>query len=540
MRGYIAVKRFSFKRERLTLFCATRCRFTSSSPATPQNSSSNPAQRNIAIPRTVQLEQRKQHGGSREVLQKTAAKALLNQLQKEALWEGVVIDQTDHHLIRHFVELLRNGKYRSSRKMMCVAGEKFIHEICETGHYPRHLLMTEGKQVPKWVPSNGVDIVSVSASVASSCFPGNDGYMGDFQIPDPPPKEELMVNKQAFDRVLVLDNVQDEGTLGTLLRTAAGFQYDAVFLVNHCADLYNHKVVQSARGAHFQKSVPFYSFKEEDGDDTNAMLRHVVRRNKLKPVIFSPKDDKDHCSFKFPASIACERRCGNAECGTVQPLIQPLSRFCFENFSASPSKTEEGLMVILSPNHKGTAFRRFKNLLRPSITTLQLDVPVSDFLISSSIVLHALRPSGNWEYLPVHLAHSKSSFDLQMQRTFVDLGPDRLVVGEKDLSLDEAEQIEAANSINEYGRWKRLERRRKTDYDFWMEGEVDRINQLYKKEKQHSHTPWRSQAAKSPTQMMPSWVPNIIDEYRQSPGRDYLREAKEDALHSEVNLHSNK
>lgn len=55
---------------------------------------------------------------------------------------------------------------------------------------------------------------------------------------------------------LVLDEVQDPGNLGTILRTADWFGFRQVICSTHTADVYNPKVVQASMGslAHIQVS----------------------------------------------------------------------------------------------------------------------------------------------------------------------------------------------------------------------------------------------------------------------------------------------
>ncbi len=53
-------------------------------------------------------------------------------------------------------------------------------------------------------------------------------------------------------RLLYLDDVQDPGNVGTLIRTALAFSYDGVILSNKCASLYNRKVIASSKGAIFK------------------------------------------------------------------------------------------------------------------------------------------------------------------------------------------------------------------------------------------------------------------------------------------------
>lgn len=52
-------------------------------------------------------------------------------------------------------------------------------------------------------------------------------------------------------RLLLLDEIQDPGNLGTLIRSAVSFQFDGIYLSEGCCDVYNEKVIQSTQGAFF-------------------------------------------------------------------------------------------------------------------------------------------------------------------------------------------------------------------------------------------------------------------------------------------------
>jgi TrmH family RNA methyltransferase len=55
--------------------------------------------------------------------------------------------------------------------------------------------------------------------------------------------------------VIVLENVQDPGNVGTVLRTADAFGMDLVVLCGACADPYNPKTVRASMGAVFRQPV---------------------------------------------------------------------------------------------------------------------------------------------------------------------------------------------------------------------------------------------------------------------------------------------
>ena len=54
---------------------------------------------------------------------------------------------------------------------------------------------------------------------------------------------------------IVLENVQDPGNVGTVLRTADAFSIGAVVLTGDCADLYSPKTVRATMGAIFRQRV---------------------------------------------------------------------------------------------------------------------------------------------------------------------------------------------------------------------------------------------------------------------------------------------
>src|SRR4030067_1514532 len=63
---------------------------------------------------------------------------------------------------------------------------------------------------------------------------------------EPPPHPTLL---------LIADTLRDPGNLGTLLRSAAASNVDAVLLAPGTVDAFNPKVVRGAMGAHFRVPI---------------------------------------------------------------------------------------------------------------------------------------------------------------------------------------------------------------------------------------------------------------------------------------------
>ena len=65
------------------------------------------------------------------------------------------------------------------------------------------------------------------------------------------------IAKQSLSgKYLLLEDVQDPGNVGTMIRTADAAGYDGVFLSDRSADIYNQKTLRSMQGSHFH--LPIY------------------------------------------------------------------------------------------------------------------------------------------------------------------------------------------------------------------------------------------------------------------------------------------
>jgi TrmH family RNA methyltransferase len=68
------------------------------------------------------------------------------------------------------------------------------------------------------------------------------------QRPEPEPAK-------ATDSLLLLEDIQDPGNMGTILRSAAAAGVRQVLLSAGCVDVYSPKVLRSAMGAHFSLAI---------------------------------------------------------------------------------------------------------------------------------------------------------------------------------------------------------------------------------------------------------------------------------------------
>ncbi len=94
-------------------------------------------------------------------------------------------------------------------------------------------------------------------------------------------------------KIVILDDIQDPGNLGTIIRTAAALGYNAVVTSNNSVDYYNDKTIRSSQGSIFKIDlikldlIPFIKkLKELDYKVYGTSLKNGVN---LKTIISSEK-----------------------------------------------------------------------------------------------------------------------------------------------------------------------------------------------------------------------------------------------------------
>ena len=148
-------------------------------------------------------------------------------------------------LIRHFRSLASRRAYRYQAGEFVCDGMKQLREALSFGADITHVLTTAATagELPPELSVSLVDeeLLRYVSPLENSPGPVFSVRMNAAALPE------------AAERVLVLENVQDPGNVGTVLRTAAAFGIDLVVLCGDCADPYNPKTVRSTMGATFRQ-----------------------------------------------------------------------------------------------------------------------------------------------------------------------------------------------------------------------------------------------------------------------------------------------
>ncbi|MBN1368853.1 MAG: RNA methyltransferase [Dehalococcoidaceae bacterium] len=108
----------------------------------------------------------------------------------------------------------------------------------------KEIVAVEGCRPPDGYP---VRVVTCSQFEQISATRTPQGILAVAEIPEGTYSSRL--TQPPGDRILLLEDVQDPGNVGTLIRTAAAFGFSGVILSAKCADPFSPKCVQSAAGS---------------------------------------------------------------------------------------------------------------------------------------------------------------------------------------------------------------------------------------------------------------------------------------------------
>lgn len=148
--------------------------------------------------------------------------------------------------IQHLKKLGSSKSYREECGEFLCDGRKLLEEAVSNG--AEVLTVAYCGDVPENIPE-GVAVLEVPRDIIE--------YVSPMKTPQDvlfvckiPNRKVAFVNGGKF---IVIEEVQDPGNVGTIMRTARAMGYDSVILLPGCADLYSPKTVRSTMGAIFRQ-----------------------------------------------------------------------------------------------------------------------------------------------------------------------------------------------------------------------------------------------------------------------------------------------
>ena len=150
-------------------------------------------------------------------------------------------------VIRAFRDLARSSAAREEKGLFLCDGQKLLQEALRSGVSVETVLWKENR-APDLPPFPQEALLPADLFDYVSPMSNSPGPLFSVRMPSAP-------DLHAPRRVLVLEELQDPGNVGTVLRTADAFGVDLVVLLEGCADLYAPKTVRASMGAVFRQAA---------------------------------------------------------------------------------------------------------------------------------------------------------------------------------------------------------------------------------------------------------------------------------------------
>lgn len=226
-----------------------------------------------------------------------------------------VISSKDNEFIKH-IKKLKDKKYRDLNKEFIIEGIKLIKEAIEEKADIRQIVICENCQNLDIIPKELMyeiakfECVYVTEKIFNSISDVNTPQ-GILAIIGRDTGEIEIDYSQ--DIIVALDDIQDPGNFGTILRTVDSIGLNQILVSKGTADCYNPKVVRSTMGAIFRVKII-------ECEDLQKTLKEV-KKHKFELIVTSLQTENSIYDIDYSKKIIV---IGN-EANGVEQKIQDMA-----------------------------------------------------------------------------------------------------------------------------------------------------------------------------------------------------------------------
>lgn len=164
------------------------------------------------------------------------------------------ITSRDNAIFKHLKKLAENKRERSKEGKTLLDGVHLIEGYLQTFGEPELVVIPEGKSTHE-----AANMIQQLGDVNTVMFPTlmfaeltpvttSTGVLALVKVPS-------IAAPKTVNFTLMLEDIQDPGNLGSMLRTALGAGVDAVYLSKGCADIWSPKCLRGGQGAQFHLPI---------------------------------------------------------------------------------------------------------------------------------------------------------------------------------------------------------------------------------------------------------------------------------------------
>lgn len=206
------------------------------------------------------------------------------------------ITSKDNELIKH-IRKLKDKKYRDESNEYVVEGVKLVEEAVKENAKIKQIIVCEDTTRTYEIPTH------IMLEIARyECISVSNKIFNIITQVTNPQGIMAIIEKNAQDAqidytqdiIVVLDDVQDPGNLGTILRTVDSIGLNQIIVSKGTADAFNSKVVRSTMGAIFRIKIIevenlAQAIKEMRKHHFKLMVTSLQTKNSIYDIDFNKK-----------------------------------------------------------------------------------------------------------------------------------------------------------------------------------------------------------------------------------------------------------
>ena len=176
-----------------------------------------------------------------------------------------------------YIQSLQHKKFRDEHNSFIAEGPKVVEEFltnnifeCEQIYCTKNALANLNTKL-KTTFENKITVIQDFELDKISAFATPNNIVAVFTKKSTP--SSINISKKI---TLFLDDIQDPGNLGTIIRTADWFGIETIFCSNNTADCYNPKVVQSTMASLGRVNVCYGNIEYELAKHSNILKYAAV------------------------------------------------------------------------------------------------------------------------------------------------------------------------------------------------------------------------------------------------------------------------
>ncbi len=206
-----------------------------------------------------------------------------------------------------YIKSLSHKKFRDEQGEFIAEGPKVVPELLHSDKFKCKIICG----VQSWMDDNAALLKNISEENKIKIPQSDLERISLLQTPNKVLavfyKKENAISDLKHNFSLMLDEIQDPGNLGTIIRTADWFGIQNIICSSECADCYNPKVVQATMGSLSRINIIY------------TELEKFININIDIPVYAATLGGKNLSSFKIKEGIIL---IGNESKGVSQNLLK--------------------------------------------------------------------------------------------------------------------------------------------------------------------------------------------------------------------------